>query len=317
MDEVILGIAIGGTKCAVSVGRETDGEIEVLEKHGFETRRRCAEEVMADFFSVIDGLNYKIKSIGVIVGGPLDEKKGLILAPPNLHGWDYVEVNKQFSERYGVPCTLLNDANAGALAEYRYGAGKGSENMLFVTFGTGCGAGLILDGRLYLGANSMAGEIGHVRLSKTGGVGYGKRGSTEGYCSGGGMAQTGMAVAKKLFEAGKTCSFCSSPNDLPNITAKYIAQKAEEGCADAEEVFKITGKRLGEALAVLVDLFNPDAIVLGGIYARNEKRLYKYARPVLEREALSRSLSGCKIVPAALGEKIDEYASLSAALYKI
>lgn len=317
MTEAIIGIAIGGTKCAVSVGRETPDGIEVTEKHGFETRGRGADEVIARFFEIVDKLDYKIKSFGIICGGPLDEKKGVILSPPNLKGWDEVRITERFTERYGVPCTLLNDANAGALAEYRFGAGRGSDNMVFLTFGTGFGAGLVFDGRLYLGANSMAGEIGHVRLSRTGGIGYGKRGSVEGFCSGSGMAQTGRAMAERLLREGKQCSFCSSPSDLTAITAKLIAQKAEEGCPDAEEVFKITGKRLGETLAVLVDVFNPNKIVIGGIYARNEARLYKYARPVLEREALSRSLSACVIAPAELGETIDEYASLSAALYKI
>ena len=96
-----------------------------------------------------------------------------------------------------------------------------------------------------------------------------------------------------------------------------IAQKANEGYADAEEVMKITGEHLGKTLAIIVDIFNPDKIVIGGIYVRNEKKLYDYALPVLEREALSRSLSVCKILPAQLGESIDEYASLSSALYEI
>ena len=316
-NEIIIGIAIGGTKCAVSVGREENGEIIVLEKTTFATEKRSATKVLRSFCNIIDQISGKIKSIGVICGGPLDEKKGVILSPPNLHGWDEVKVTQFFSEKYGVPCTLLNDANAGALAEYRYGAGKGCDNMVFLTFGTGFGAGLILNRRLYLGANSMAGEIGHVRISETGGIGYGKKGSCEGFCSGGGMAQTGQRIAKALMDEGKECSFCSAPSDLDGITAKVIAQKANEGYADAEEVMKITGEHLGKTLAIIVDIFNPDKIVIGGIYARNEKKLYDYALPVLEREALSRSLSVCKILPAQLGESIDEYASLSSALYEI
>ena len=296
MKTYYYGLSIGGTKCAVSLW-EKDADFSLLSKEVFATERRGYESVFADFFRIIDEkiTLYPPKAMGLICGGPLDEKTGVILSPPNLHGWEEVQAVHIFKERYACPVSLLNDANAGALAEWKYGAGQGCENFVFITFGTGCGAGVILNGKLYYGTNSMAGEIGHVRLEKEGGVGYGKAGSVEGFVSGGGMAQT----AKRLF--GR------------EVTAKDVAIAAEKGEAWAEEVFRITGEKLGDTLAILTDLFNPQCIAVGGIYPRNQARLDQYMAPRYALEALSRSQSVCKIVPAELGECIDEYASLAAA----
>ena len=121
-----------------------------------------------------------ICAIGISCGGPLDCARGRILSPPNLPGWDEVPVVSRLADRFGVPVRLANDADACALAEWRFGAGRGTQNMIFLTFGTGLGAGLILDGRLYRGASSSAGEVGHIRMAVDGPLGYGKRGSLEG-----------------------------------------------------------------------------------------------------------------------------------------
>lgn len=294
--KILYSISIGGTKCALAVWREESGKYQLLSKDTFATLGRDENAVLADFFALMDGKADKPDAIGVICGGPLDEKQGVILAPPNLNGWERVEIADIFSRRYGVPTRLLNDANAGALAEHRFGAGQGKSNVVFLTFGTGLGAGVIVDGKLYCGTNSMAGEIGHVRLSADGGVGYGKIGSCEGFCSGGGMAQTAKRVTGK------------------DYTAKEVSEYAEKGESWAEEVFRITGEKLGETLAIVTDLFNPEMIIIGGIYARCRERLDKYALPVYERESLERSREVCQIVPIALGENLDEYASLACAV---
>ena len=193
----ILGFDIGGTKCAV-ITAEWDGKtISILEKKKCETRRNVApEEIIEELITMADGiLDTKPDAIGISCGGPLDSKRGVIMSPPNLPGWDNVEIVKQIKEHYGVKPVLQNDANACAVAEWKFGAGKGSNNMVFMTFGTGLGAGLILDGKLYCGTNDNAGELGHIRLEKFGPVGYGKIGSFEGFCSGGGIAQLGYQKA--------------------------------------------------------------------------------------------------------------------------
>ena len=130
-------------------------------------------------------------SIGISCGGPLDSRRGVIMGPPNLPGWDDVYIVRQIENHYGVQAHLQNDANACAVAEWKFGAGRGKQNVVFMTFGTGLGAGLILDGKLYSGTNDNAGELGHIRLDRFGPVGFGKAGSFEGFCSGRRIARFG------------------------------------------------------------------------------------------------------------------------------
>ena len=155
---MLTGIDIGGTKCAVILGN-SDGTVQ--KKLTFPTMR--CEETLAEICRSIDTLGVG-KAIGISCGGPLNEKNGVILAPPNLPDWINIPIVQILRERYGVPTAIRNDANACALAEWKFGAGVGTQNMVFLTFGTGLGAGLILNGRLYSGSRGMAGEVGHIRL---------------------------------------------------------------------------------------------------------------------------------------------------------
>lgn len=150
-----------------------------------------------------------------------------------------------FREFFDVPVGLQNDANACALAEWKWGAGRGCSNMIFLTFGTGMGAGLILDGRLYAGANDMAGEVGHIRMEKTGPIGYGKAGSFEGFCSGGGIAKLGQQMARDRLQNGQAVSFCQTHEELSAITAQKVGEAAKQGDKFALEIFDIVDKQLG------------------------------------------------------------------------
>jgi glucokinase len=244
----------------------------------------------------------------------LDSRLGLIQSPPNLPDWDNVPILQMLREAFGIPCALCNDANACALAEYRFGAGKGCESMVFLTFGTGMGAGLILGGKLYVGANDNAGEVGHVRLAPDGPVGYYKKGSFEGFCSGGGLAQLGAMYAKDALERGIPCSFCKSEDELDQITAKALAKAADAGDEVALAVWEKCGEMLGHGLAVLVDIINPERIVIGSIYARSGHLLRKSMEKVLAAEALPASFAACEIVPAALTESVGDTAALCVAM---
>ena len=306
-----IGIDIGGTKCAVVKGRKRkDGEIEILEKIRFETTNK--DETLEKIFGAVESL-MPCEKIGVSCGGPLDEKRGIILSPPNLPGWDEVHITEMLEERFGVPARICNDANACALAEWKFGAGKGCSNMVFMTFGTGLGAGLIIDGKLYSGTNGMAGEAGHVRLDCDGPVGYGKAGSFEGFCSGGGIAKLAKGYAKEALSQGRVAFCAETEAETRDITAKKIADMAKAGDADALKIFEISAEKLGMGLSVLIDILNPERIVLGGIYTRCEELFLKKMREVLEREALSESLSVCEILPASLGESIGDVAALAVA----
>ena len=314
--DVYLGIDIGGTKCALVLG---DAQGCVWHKVRFETADRdgTLARIMKEAYGLIELAKKQgdeVKAIGVSCGGPLDSRLGLIQSPPNLPDWDNVPILQMLREAFGIPCALSNDANACALAEYRFGAGKGCESMVFLTFGTGMGAGLVLGGKLYVGANDNAGEVGHVRLAPDGPVGYYKKGSFEGFCSGGGLAQLGAAYAKDALARGIPCSFCQSEDELDKITAKALAKAADEGDEVALAVWEKCGEMLGHGLAVLIDIINPERIVIGSIYARSGHLLRRSLEKVLAEEALPASLAACEIVPAALTESVGDMAALCVAM---
>ena len=301
-----IGVDIGGTKCAVVLGDENG----IVKKIKFPTT--TYEETIQNIINAIREIG-KSDAIGISCGGPLDAKRGVILSPPNLPGWDDVRITEMLENEFHVPAYLCNDADACALAEWRFGAGKGTTNMVFLTFGTGMGAGLILNGKLYSGTCGMAGEIGHVRMSPHGPVGYGKAGSFEGFCSGGGIAQLGQNLALEVLQMGKTLPYCHSKAELPNITAKLLAEYANENEPIALETYRICGEKLGEGLSILVDILNPEAIVIGSVFQRAEHLLRPHMERVLNREALAFSKTQCKILPALLGDSIGDYAALSVA----
>ncbi len=309
----ILGFDIGGTKCALSRWElDDDGNGKLLSKETLPTRFDITPYKMLDL--LLDFVKGEYDAVGISCGGPLNESMGVIQSPPNLPGWDNVEIVKYLSEKVGCPAYLQNDANACALAEYHFGAGKGSRNMAFLTFGTGLGAGLILDGRLYSGTNGNAGELGHIRLDSYGPVGYGKAGSFEGFCSGGGLAQLGKMYATQALQMGKNVSYCKSKDELDSITAKSIAQYAKQGYEDAQKVYDVCAQKLGHGLAILIDILNPERIVIGSIFTRCEDLLRPKMDEVLKSECLSAALDVVEIVPAKLGESIGDYATLACAV---
>jgi glucokinase len=231
-------------------------------------------------------------AVGISCGGPLDSEKGLILSPPNLPGWDSVPIVELLREKTGLPCFIENDANACALAEWYWGAGRGFKDLAFLTFGTGMGCGLILNGQLYRGAANLAGEVGHIRLAEDGPEGYGKRGSWEGFCSGGGLSRM-YAEAAGRQEPGK-----------------YICEAAGRGDAAARGVIEKSAFYLGRGIALLIDMLNPQCVIIGSIFARSENLFRPLMEQVIEREALEACRKGCLIRPAALGELLGDRAAL-------
>ncbi|GAA0720176.1 ROK family protein [Clostridium malenominatum] len=314
---MVLGFDIGGTKCAVILAEEKDGDIFFLHRVEIKTvgtwktvldKLIKEGKKMLELFSVEDK-NYKI---GISCGGPLDGKKGIIKSPPNLPGWDEVPIVDYIYKALGVKPKLQNDADACALAEWKYGAGKGYENIIFLTFGTGLGAGLILNGQLYTGASNMAGEVGHIRLEEEGPMGYGKHGSFEGFCSGGGIAQIAKDKAYALKEQGIKASFVK--RSIDEVATRDVVEAAKEGHEDALEVLKISGKYFGKGLSILIDILNPELIIAGSVYARAGKFLNDEMYKEIEKEALEYSRKAVQIVPAKLGEQIGDYAAVVTAL---
>jgi glucokinase len=199
-------------------------------------------------------------------------------------------------KKIGVPCFLENDANACALAEWYWGAGKGCRDMIFLTFGTGLGCGLILNGQLYRGACDLAGEVGHIRIAEDGPEGYGKRGSWEGSSSGGGISRMYEEVTGRA------------------ETGKYICSAAEKGEKEALQIVEACAFYLGRGIALLMDILNPQRIIIGGIFMRSEKLFRRIMEETAKKEALSATWKSCKIFPAKLGEFLGDRAALGVAL---
>lgn len=313
----LAGIDIGGTKCAVTIGKEEGTEVEILYKEKFPTQG-APEEVVKKLVDTLERMvsehpEVTLSAVGVSCGSPLDSEKGIILCPPNLPDWDHIDVVTPFEERFGVPAGVQNDANACALAEWLWGEGKGCKNMVFLTFGTGLGAGLILDGRLYTGTNDMAGEAGHVRLEHDGPEGYGKRGSFEGFCSGGGIARYAVPKVKEWLEAGKKTAILDRGQTPEEVTTQDVGLAAQAGDELGLSILRDTGRMLGKGLAMLMDILNPQKIVIGSIFLRQEKILRGPMEEVIEEEALSYTREVCQVVPAGLGEQLGDYAALSVA----
>ena len=315
-----IGVDVGGTKCAVTLGSAENDEIRIACRREFPTRG-TPNDVLEEFFSEIkkvlseNSLEFSdITALGISCGGPLDAERGIVQSPPNLKGWDDVHITEFFTSRTGIPSYLDNDANACAVAEWKFGAGKGKKNVIFLTFGTGLGAGLILDGKLYGGTNGNAGEIGHVRLRRSGPVGFGKIGSAEGFCSGGGIGRQGRAEAKRNEKSAS--ALIEYAGGIENINAKNIAELAKCGDEFCKGIYRKCGEMLGETLSILIDLLNPECIILGGVYMRSHELLAEGMKKVLAREALGISESVCEILPAGLGESIGDYAALSLAVYR-
>ena len=316
MRKWLIGFDIGGTKCAAILGKVEAENFFIVQKTVFATQNypdplNCIENFSDEIKKILElHPEAKPEAIGISCGGPLDSKKGIIMSPPNLPGWDDVHICKILEEKFHLPVKLCNDADACALAEWKFGAGRSSENMAFLTFGTGLGAGLILNGKLYSGTCGMAGECGHIRLDDCGPTGYGKVGSFEGFCSGGGIAQLGKMYAEKNLPL----SWCKSADDLKNITAKSIADAANAGDETAIAIYAESGRRLGYGLSILIDLLNLEKIVIGSIFQRSENLLRPAMEEVIRKETLPQSREICQILPAELGDNIGDIAALSVAL---
>jgi glucokinase len=315
MSGLLAGIDIGGTKCAVTLGTMNGDAVSILAKRRFPTPPTPAAALEALYAALRDLLSERgepLAGIGISCGGPLDSRRGVVLSPPNLPGWIHIPVVQHFHDQFGVPVFLQNDANAGALAEWLWGAGRGCRNLIFLTMGTGMGGGLILDGRLYSGTSDMAGEVGHLRLTEDGPVGFGKAGSFEGWCSGGGIQRLAMVKAAEAIKAGNPPTFSPTEADLPFITTEKVANS---GDPLALEIFELVGRRLGQGLALLIDVINPERVIIGSIYGRQRHLLEGPMWAVLREEAIPYALEVCDIVPCGLGEAIGDHAALAVALY--
>jgi len=302
----ILGLDIGGTKTAAVLGDKLGvihkkAEIATEALRGFDSVFASICNVAQEVLEDAKNDRPPAQCVSVSIGGPLDIDKGIVLSPPNLPGWNRIPLKSMLNKRFGLPVYIEHDGNAGALAEWLFGGAIGANNIVFLTMGTGIGGGLILNGRLYRGSSYLAGEVGHIRLAENGPLAYGKEGSWESFCSGAGISRLAALRFPKRWGNSE-------------ITIKQLATLAENEDEDSKAVFNEAGEYLGKGLSILIDLLNPELIVLGSLGVRLGDRLLIPAQRVIEKETLPGALKACRIIPSQLGEELGDKAALCAAL---
>ncbi|TDC54164.1 ROK family protein [Jiangella ureilytica] len=299
----VLSLDIGGTKLAVGVVT-ADGEV-----HGLliEPTRRWEgpDAVIARLFELghravaAAGLDRPVDAVGISCGGPLDSSTGVLISPPHLPGWLDVPLGSMARDEFGVPAFLENDATAAALGEHRFGAARGVRTMIYLTISTGVGGGAVIDGRLHRGAAGNGGELGHLMVRPGGRLcSCGRRGCLEAYVS-------GTNIAERAAEGlGGPGSAGSSLAGLDPLTAADVAAAALAGDAYARAVWTDTTDVLGQALTDLVNVFEPELVVLGGGVTRAGAMLLDPVAEAVARDAMPPAAKAARVVLAGLGDVV-------------
>ncbi len=305
----VLGLDIGGTKTACAEGT-LDGRI--LQRIEMPTRAiqpfsETFPEIVGNLNSLISTANLESRSVAAIsvsIGGPLKIGEGVLIDPPHLPGWHGVALKAQLRQAFPeIPVHVEHDGNAGALAEFHFGVGRDRRDLrhlIFLTFGTGIGAGFIVNGRILRGATDTAGEIGHWRLAEDGPLAFGKRGCWESFASGAGL----IHLAAQMFPARWR-------QDTP---IRELVEAMLTDDYEAMEVARVAGHWMGRGLALLIDALNPQVIVFGSLGVVLGERILGPARKVIAEEALPQAAAVCELLPSALGSSIGDIAALMAAI---
>lgn len=309
-DRYILGVDLGGTNIVVGAmsadGKRKFGMHEIPTRAAMgadavvERIVQMIERVAAETMAATGASRDALLGVGIGSPGPLDREQGIVIITPNL-GWRDFPLRDRVSEAVGLPATLDNDANCATLGEWWLGAAKGGRNVVGLTIGTGIGGGLILDGRLYHGASDVAGEIGHTTIDSTGRrCGCGNYGCLEAYASGPAIAER----AREALAGGEPSAMPALVGgDLSRLTAALVYQAAREGDRLALEVVRETARLLGAGVANLLNIFNPDVVVLAGGVTQAGDALFEPMRAEVRRRAFKPAVDACRIVPGALQGK--------------
>jgi glucokinase len=312
----ILGIDIGGTKLAVGLVTPQGEQVaqDRVPTQVQEGPDRVIERLIALCRQVVaaSGIPWdRVVAAGVGCGGPLDPITGVIMDPPNLPGWIDVPLVSRLQAALGMPVFLDNDANAGALGEHRFGAGRGVANMVYLTISTGVGGGIILGGHLYRGVNGNAGEIGHMSLVYNGRpCNCGSRGCLEAYASGTSIA----ARAREAVLAGEPSALVALAGSPEAITGESVALALQQGDPLASRVWAETMEILGAGIANVINIFNPSRVVLGGGITNFGDLLFTPVRRIALSRAFGPLLRIVEIVPAQLGAQVGVLGAAAVAL---
>lgn len=308
-DRVIGGIDLGGTKLAAVLGR-ADGTVLATERWSMQRDLdpSAALDEAAEWLARMAETAGVLEAVGLACPGPLSYEQGRLLEVPNMPAWQFFEVGSWMASRFsGLPHRFMNDANAGVCAEVRFGAAQGARSAAFLTFSTGMGAGLWLDGRLYEGPRALAGEVGHLRLEHDGPVGFGKAGSVEGFCSGPGVEQMAKSARWAAIQRGERVDFG------PEASVREVFEAARRSDPCAVAVVDRVARSVGRVAALLADLLDLDCVVLGTIGQAWFTTLEPGLREAFRGEVLRPLASVVQIVPSPLVHR-GESAALAVAL---
>ena len=319
MKEYVVGIDIGGTKLATVVADKTGHILGKVRKPTFsEKGPEYAIRLLFDMVREVVNLagleQASISAIGVSCGGPLDTKTGIVYSPPNLPGWDALPLKAKLESEFQVPVTIENDANASALAEFRFGGGRGYNAVLYMTMSTGIGGGIVIDGQVYHGANDSAGEVGHQILLPNGPrCGCGKQGCLEALCSGPAIARRAQAAIQKQLEGEKASTAMLTLTDgrIEDVKSEHVLAAARTGDALALELVQETAYYMGWGIANLVNILNPDIVLLGTIAVAAGDLLLDPIRETVLKFAMTRPAEAVNIAPAQLGDALGDLAAVA------
>jgi glucokinase len=311
-DGFIGGIDLGGTKIlSVCVDRDLRILAQDYRETGADDGPDAVIERMVDSMRAAVG-SRRLLAVGVSTPGPTDPTRGIVTTPPNLPGWRDVPLASAISERLGVPAWIENDANAAALAEHRLGAGSEAKHVILVALGTGIGGGLVLNGQLYRGASGAAGEIGHMQLDPDGRqCGCGRRGCLEALASGWALGARAAEIVA-LEPDGILARLVQDSGEEPD--AKRLEDAAAAGDKSAQAAIHDAGTYLGAGLVNIVNIFDPEVIVIGGGLRRLGEPYLGHAIEIMKSEAFPQNVRDVQVVEAALG---DEAPALGVAILAI
>jgi len=301
MEHAVLAIDIGGTKLALGL---VDAEGKILQRDEIPTRAtEGPERVLARLVELARAMrgratpSHAIRRVGIACAGPLDREAGLILNPPNLPGWTRIDLVELVERALGLPAVLDNDANAAALGEFRYGAGRGARSLVYLTVSTGIGGGIILDGRLWHGFGDSAGEIGHMTIDPAGPpCGCGNQGCLEALASGPAIARS----AREALQGGRP----SRLRDLPEVTAADVVRLACEGDPLAAEVWAAAVHALALGVGAAITILAPERVIIGGGVAQAGDALFVPLRREVRQRVKLVAVESVPILPAALGRDV-------------
>lgn len=300
-----IGIDVGGTNVKIALVDKSgkiiySNSVPTYAKMGYEYTVNNIKQAIKDLMKETNTTAKDIDGIGFDFPGQVDYKTGVVKLAPNIPGWVNVPIAQMIEEEFHIPTRIDNDVRCAALGEMKFGAGQGCENFVCITVGTGIGSGLVVNGQLVRGASNAAGEIGHIKLQMKDGLicGCGDTGCLEAYASGPSI----VAMAQNYIKGGKSTKFREmAAAEGGEITPYMVAKAAEAGDPVAKRIFAIVGEYIGIGLTSVINLLNPEKVIIGGGVAEAGDLLLDPIRKTIKERAMVVAGSAVEIVPAQLG----------------